>query len=154
MIRAFHTERSGRNPASLLSALATQFPASAAARDAALQGAPALLDWTALGAATSGLFRTAPGVSSMLGALAGTAKARHVGVRQARAPPEPETRPVAGDAAMVAEHGMGQETERVVTDMRRVLDREGRCGFIQLVLDHDSFAHTLENVFALSFLCK
>jgi hypothetical protein len=38
--------------------------------------------------------------------------------------------------------------------MRRVLERVGSCSLIALVLDHDSFAHTVENVFALSFLCK
>lgn len=154
MIHAFHNERRGRNPASLVSGLTTHFPASPAAAAAALQGAPAQLDWAALGATTAHLFRTGPGVASMLGALAGAAKARRVAVRQAKAPPEPEVRPVVGDAALLAEHGLGQETERVVTDMRRVLERKGRCGVIQLVLDHDSFAHTLENVFALSFLCK
>lgn len=152
MIRSFTNERSGRNPAQLIAAVRRQFaidPAAAVRIDG-----PADIGWGMLGGvvASAGLFRTAPGVSSMLGALAGQAKARKVTVRQ-RAVVEQEVRPVVGAAAM-QDDGQRQQTDRVLTDMRRVMQRVKKCSALQLVLDHDSFAHTVENMFTLSFLCK
>jgi len=156
MVKAFSNQARGRHPAQLVNTLKFTHAADASAAGLTPGDTPMALDWVQLGAAAeaAGLFRTAPGVGSMLGALAGVAKARPKVVRQKRAAPEPEVRPVVGPAALEQEHGMGQETERVVTEMRRVLEAAGTCSAIQLVLDHDSYAHTLENVFALSFLCR
>jgi hypothetical protein len=152
MFHSYSNTSKGRSAAQLTAAVRSMFAldhAAALARDG-----PVAVNWEALGRASSHLFRIAPGLSSMLGALESQAKVRKQVMRQKRAALEPEVRPKDGPDALRQEHGLGQETERVVTHMRRVLERAGSCNLIALVLDHDSFAHTLENVFALSFLCK
>ncbi len=53
--------------------------------------------------------------------------------------------------------GETQETDRWVSDMHGVLARHPRVPLVQLVVDHDEqhgFSHTVENIFALSFLVK
>lgn len=51
-----------------------------------------------------------------------------------------------------------QDTDKHIADMWRTinhLDRQGTSVFFApLILSHDSFAHTVENVFALSFLVR
>lgn len=152
MINHYSNASKGRSAAQLTAAVRSIFALDHAA--ASTRDGPVSVNWEALGQASSHLFRTVPGLGSMLGALESQAKVRKQVVRQKRAVLEPEVRPKDGSDALRQEHGLGQETERVVTDMRRVLERVGSCSLIALVLDHDSFAHTLENVFALSFLCK
>lgn len=152
MVNAFASKHRGRDPGTLTTAVRSLFAVDRAA--ALSSDSPVAINWGAVGAASQHLFRTVPGVSSMQGAIQAQAKVRKQVVRRQKAAVEPEVRPIAGPAALQQDHGLGQETEKVVEDMRRVLQGAGSCSFIQLVLDHDSFAHTLENVFALSFLCK
>jgi hypothetical protein len=68
-----------------------------------------------------------------------------------------EVRPAEGAAALPAAPAAAQETDALVTGMRRILSglpQGTRVPVVLLVLSHDSLAHTLENLFALSFLVK
>lgn len=159
MINAFNSTTRGRAPEQLTAALKMLFAADpAAAFTSSSHHDISAINWLQLGAASAPLFRGVSGVGSMLGALASEAKARPARVvRQKRAAPEPEVRPLDGAEALAEAgeaHGLAQETQRVVTEMRRQLRAVGCASAVRLVLDHDSFAHTVENVFALSFLCK
>jgi hypothetical protein len=47
-----------------------------------------------------------------------------------------------------------QETNALVKQVYQVLKQQQRVPFVNLVLDYDSFAHTAENMFSLSFLVR
>lgn len=153
MIQAFSTSRRGRDPGHLVSALRSSFALDRGAALGSQEERPVRINWGAIGTASSHLFRAVPGVSSMQGALAATAKAPRQVVRRQRAVLEAEVRPAVG-AEVTDPTGLGQATDQLVKEMRTQLQAVGRANVVALVLDHDSFAHTLENVFALSFLCK
>jgi hypothetical protein len=152
MIQAFSTSRRGRDPGHLVASLRTTFALDRGAAVGSQEERPVRINWAAIGAASSHLFRTVPGVSSMQGALAAAAKAPRAVVRRQRTQLEAEVRPAVGPE--VQDNGLGQATDQLVKEMRGQLERVGKASVVALVLDHDSFAHTLENVFALSFLCK
>lgn len=112
------------------------------------------MDFAQVGSDASHLFKRAAGLGNMLGPLAAAPKVRAAPQRRARQAPAVEMAPVEGPAALQKQHGQAQETDHVVQDMRVVLSEVGTCRVVHLVLDHDSFAATMEHVFALSFLVK
>ena len=47
-----------------------------------------------------------------------------------------------------------QETNALVKQVFQVLKKQQRVSLVDLVLDFDSYAHTAENIFSLSFLVR
>lgn len=91
----------------------------------------------------------APGVSCLLGPLEAEAKARKVGQRVQRTKVGELQKPETLEAA---EEGVKQDSDRVLTDLWEVIEKHATVGLLQLVLNYDSFAQTVENLFQVSFL--
>jgi hypothetical protein len=161
MLQRYQATAGGcKGPADLVAALRMLYPSAGgsgpAALGAAADAAPPI-SLSALGADAARLFSRAHGAGCMLGPLADAARARAARVRRARAPVQAEVRPAEGAAALPAAPAAAQETDALVTGMRRILSglpQGTRVPVVLLVLSHDSLAHTLENLFALSFLVK
>ncbi len=47
-----------------------------------------------------------------------------------------------------------QETDRVMEDMFDVIAAHTPVGWLELVMNHNSFSQTVENIFTLSFLVR
>lgn len=154
MIKNGQASHQGRMPGDLIRALrATFLHDPSAAHQPRLQ--PHDFDWAAVGAAVSGLHRTVPGVSCLLGPLEAQAKAPRVVVRRARQAVDELTRP---QEVETIQDGDKQETDRNYENMwrqlRSVVGIGQRVPLIQLVCNHGSFAQTVENIFTLSFLVR
>lgn len=116
---------------------------------------PTAFQWEVLGTKLGKIFRAAPGISCMLGPLDHVQiKTRKVTQRQAKQRPT-------GEAARPEElheirENEKQETDRNMEEMWTILTGSGmtKCPVAELVLDHDSFSQTIENLFTLSFLVR
>ncbi len=136
---------------------------------------PSAFDWAALGRGLAAWFAPAPAFHPMLGPLDAAPRAPRVAAqRRRRAPLGEAARPEeVGDLA--AEER--QETDRAMEVMYRALralppagaaagttndaaaaasaaPRGGAAPLLELVMNHASFAQTVENLFTLSFLVK
>ena len=119
----------------------------------AVEEDPSLFDWDKLGQAVSGLFSCAPGVSTMTGPLDTQPKERKVAVRQKKRPLGELHQP-----DMLNEEEMEslekQETDKNMEEMWKLLHKERPVQLLHLIMNHGSFAQTVENLFTLSFLVK
>ncbi|KAI5073132.1 hypothetical protein GOP47_0011145 [Adiantum capillus-veneris] len=112
------------------------------------------LDWAAIGSEATCIFHDAPGLQTMLGPMDSEPKKRKAAAarRRERGPATETARPeTVGD-----EEDKQSQTDKNIRTMFNVLRRcgEGGCELEQLVLSRDSFSHTVENIFSLSFLVK
>jgi hypothetical protein len=164
-----------RTPSALLlrvvAALGPSAPPDAPTQAAAptLPLRPGDLDWGVLASAAAAAFRTATGASCALGPLDVAPRGRAVGARAGRdrgTPPPlvaPAVRDVGGGegeddaaAAAAAAAGPAQETDARMVALYTELLAAGDAGLrvVAAVLDHERFATTVENLFALSFLVR
>ncbi|GAB4820960.1 hypothetical protein N2152v2_008006 [Parachlorella kessleri] len=114
---------------------------------------PSAFDWAAVGRVVARLFKPAPVVFHMLGPMDARPKEKRQVVRQKRKAQvgeavRPEEVEQIGDQEK-------QETDKNMEEMWGVLkERGGRVNLLNLVLNHRSFAQTVENLFTLSFLVR
>lgn len=113
------------------------------------------LDWVTIGLEANAIFHDAQGMHTMLGSMDSEPKKRKVAAlrRRERGPPAETARP----QTVRDEEGEGQsQTDKNIRTMFNVLRRCGDqgCELEHLVLSRDSFSHTIENIFCLSFLVK
>ncbi|PSC72758.1 non-structural maintenance of chromosomes element 4-like protein A [Micractinium conductrix] len=117
---------------------------------------PEAFNWAGLGqsASVTALFRTAPVSHHMLGPLdAAPRQKRQVQCQAKRKLPTGEA--VRPEEVEVVEDENKQETDRNMEDMWGVLARHGgRLSVLDLVMNCQSFAQTVENMFTLSFLVR
>ncbi|KAK9844086.1 hypothetical protein WJX81_004253 [Elliptochloris bilobata] len=113
--------------------------------------APDAFDWGALARRAAPLFRPAPGVSCMLGPMDAAHKERKAVVR---APKRRVGEKLAPTELSAAEAAASAEIEENRTEMLSALVARGDAGagLLETVLNHASFAQTVENIFALSFM--
>ncbi|KAL5976883.1 hypothetical protein ACLOJK_021218 [Asimina triloba] len=107
--------------------------------------------WGDLGVAASCVFKKTPGFSTMIGPMNTELKLRKAPVQRKRTRPTESTRP-----KEVVDTG-GEErtdTDKNMCTMFDILKRQRRVRLEELVLNRSSFAQTVENIFALSFLLK
>ncbi|KAI7998727.1 hypothetical protein LOK49_LG10G02987 [Camellia lanceoleosa] len=109
------------------------------------------IPWKDVGLAVSHVFMKAPGCCTMLGPMNNELKQRKVVVHKKRVRPTESSRPEELEDTGTEEK---TDTDKNMATMFKILGKNRRVRLESLVLNRNSFAQTVENVFALSFLVK
>lgn len=107
--------------------------------------------WKEIGLAVSHVFGRAPGCCTMLGPMNTEPKQRKAVVRKKREKPAESARPEELDDPEAEEK---TDTDKNMAVMFDILRKNKKVRLENLVLNKKSFAQTVENIFALSFLVK
>ncbi|KAL5720855.1 hypothetical protein ACHQM5_013485 [Ranunculus cassubicifolius] len=110
----------------------------------------ALFPWGDFGYSASGVFRKALGCCTMVGPMNIQPKQRKTNVRKKRDDQSTTARPQELENPDVERN----ETDKNIATMFDILKKRRSVKLECLVLNRDSFAQTVENLFALSFLAK
>ncbi|XP_059295829.1 non-structural maintenance of chromosomes element 4 homolog A [Lycium ferocissimum] len=108
------------------------------------------IHWKDVGRAVSHVFRVAPGCCTMIGPMNTEIKQRNPVVRKKRVIPTESERPEELDETVEDK----TETDKNMATMFQILRRHKCVKLENLILNRRSFAQTVENLFALSFLIK
>ncbi|KAF0935794.1 hypothetical protein E2562_035762 [Oryza meyeriana var. granulata] len=138
----------GITPSDFVTAMLKKFGQSGG-----LDSEAASLRWGDVGLSVSHVFRAAAGCCTMLGPMNTEVKQRKAAVvdRKRTARPTENIRP---EQLADSSEGVKTDTDRNVSVIFDILRRNKRARLENLVLNRRSFAQTVENVFALSFLVK
>ncbi|CAN1841580.1 Non-structural maintenance of chromosomes element 4 homolog A [Linum perenne] len=115
------------------------------------ENAPISIDWKELGHFVSPIFMKFSGFSTMLGPMDTEIKQRKAVTHRARTRLGQSTRPEEVNNAGAEER---TDTDKNMATMFGVLRSKKRARLESLILNRRSFAQTVENLFALSFLVK
>ncbi|XP_073157363.1 non-structural maintenance of chromosomes element 4 homolog A-like [Henckelia pumila] len=110
-----------------------------------------LIKWKEIGHMVSHVFRSAPGCCTMVGPMNTEMKQRKTVVHRKRTKPTEDIRPEELDDSVRKEK---TDTDKNMAIMFDILRRNRNCKLENLILNRNSFAQTVENLFALSFLIK
>ncbi|CAO2192039.1 unnamed protein product [Urochloa humidicola] len=139
--------RDGPTPSEFVTALLRKFGVA----PTPLHDANEPFSWSSVGSAVSPLFMTATGCQTMIGPMDLAIKERrHVVRRQSG---RLDSKPAEPDELAPDQNG-SNDTDKNVAVMFNVLKRHKRVKLEHLILNRKSFAQTVENIFALSFLVK
>ncbi|KAG6411452.1 hypothetical protein SASPL_129534 [Salvia splendens] len=106
--------------------------------------------WEDIGEAVSVVFRSAPGCRTMIGPMNNELKRRKTVLRRMRAKPARNIRPEELDEK---DHDK-TTTDKNMATIFNILRKNRKAKLENLMLNRKSFAQTVENLFALSFLIK
>ncbi|KAK4485375.1 hypothetical protein RD792_008014 [Penstemon davidsonii] len=139
----------GVTPSDFVGCLLTDFGQQGCASSS--QGkAGSLIRWNDIGQEISHVFRRAPGCCTMVGPMNTELKQRKNAVLRKRSRPTENARPEELDDIAEAK----TDTDKNMATMFRILTRIRKVKLENLILNRNSFAQTVENLFALSFLIK
>lgn len=109
-----------------------------------------LILWKDIGLAVSQIFRKGTGCCTMLGPMSSELKKRKTVVRKKHVRPTDTSRPEELNNTTEEK----TDTDKNMSTMFGILRKNRRVRLENLILDRISFAQTVENLFALSFLVK
>ncbi|KAL2923839.1 Non-structural maintenance of chromosomes element 4-like protein A [Bienertia sinuspersici] len=109
-----------------------------------------LILWKDIGLAVSHIFRKGTGCCTMLGPMSSELKKRKTVVRRKHVKPTDTARPEELDNTKEEK----TDTDKNMSTMFGILRKNRRVRLENLILNRSSFAQTVENLFALSFLVK
>uniref|UniRef100_A0A7N0RJ93 Non-structural maintenance of chromosomes element 4 n=1 Tax=Kalanchoe fedtschenkoi TaxID=63787 RepID=A0A7N0RJ93_KALFE len=115
------------------------------------ENAPVSLDWKGVGSAVSEVFKTNTGCCTMLGPMDTELKKRKVTTRTRQVRSTHSVRPEELQSNGDEER---TDTDKNMLTMFNILRKDKSVRLEQLILNRKSFAQTVENLFALSFLVK
>lgn len=147
------------NPSDFTRRLASHYVRSTSAIDVA-KSDPTAFCWAELGGILSSQLRPAPRTFHMLGPMSAMPKARTYGTqtqRRRRHEVQGEAmRPVEVVLSEASQRDDGSHTTNNMKTIMSVLRNQNdkKAPFLELVMNHKSFAQTVENMFSLSFLMR
>ncbi|KAL6782566.1 hypothetical protein ACKKBG_A07300 [Auxenochlorella protothecoides x Auxenochlorella symbiontica] len=142
--------RQARTPDDLLRRLRSRY-VTRLDQQAAAEMQPSAFKWFMFGQDVAGMFAPCPTIKHMLGPLEAQPRVKRT-LAHRRVQIGEVVRPEEIDDGADSE---ARETDQQMTDMWTLLkSSSGRVPLIELVLNHDSFAETVENLFTLSFLVR
>ncbi|XP_009375033.2 non-structural maintenance of chromosomes element 4 homolog A [Pyrus x bretschneideri] len=109
------------------------------------------VNWKGIGSSVLPIFKSAHGCCTMLGPMSTDLKQRKAVVRSKRVKPTTTDRPDEIDDTQTEEK---TDTDKNMSTIFDILRRKKRSRLEALILNRNSFAQTVENLFALSFLVK
>uniref|UniRef100_A0A061R5V0 Non-structural maintenance of chromosomes element 4 n=1 Tax=Tetraselmis sp. GSL018 TaxID=582737 RepID=A0A061R5V0_9CHLO len=118
-----------------------------------VESQPHLFNWERLGESFSKLFHCVPGVATMNGPMDTQPKQRKTVQRSRKRPLGKCINPDEVNNEAITEQEK-QETDRIMKEMWGRMSWEQPVLLTRLVLNHQSFSQTVENLFSLSFLVK
>ncbi|CAA6661604.1 unnamed protein product [Spirodela intermedia] len=117
------------------------------------EGACSHAFWKDVGSAVAHVFMRPPGCCTMLGPMSTEPKQRKPHAQRKQTRPADTTRPEELEGSEL-EGEQRTDTDKNMLTMFDILRRRRRVGLESLLLNRASFAQTVENLFALSFLVK
>ncbi|XVE96091.1 hypothetical protein REPUB_Repub02eG0191300 [Reevesia pubescens] len=145
------TNGDGISVADFLNFLHSNFAKQSGLGSSTRQDGTNLIDWQKIGVEVSHVFRSSPGCRTMIGPMDTQLKQRRASVSRKRVRPTENVQP-----AEVDDTGKRKrtDTDGNMSTMFDILRKHKRVRVEHLVLNRNSFAQTVENLFALSFLVK
>ncbi|KAJ6430699.1 hypothetical protein OIU84_018250 [Salix udensis] len=140
----------GITPADFMSHLTKEFGQQTRSLDND-EDAPVSIKWKDLGLLVSPIFRRCTGVSSMVGPMNTELKQRKAAVQRKRTRPNEKAQPEEVDDAGGEKKTDTDKNMKIIFD---ILKEKKSARLENLIMNRRSFAQTVENLFALSFLVK
>ncbi|KAL6523218.1 hypothetical protein OROGR_016821 [Orobanche gracilis] len=147
-VKAYNNE--GVTPTDFVSCLLSDFGQGGGA-STSQDEAGCLIRWKDIGQIVSYAFRSTRGCTTMVGPMNTEMKQRKNAVHRKRARPTENERPEELEGTADKEK---TDTDKNMAIMFNILGRNRKVKLENLILNRTSFAQTVENLFALSFLIK